>query len=197
MLAFHVILGSFDEDICLDLLCYFFKMYCSRLDFQLLDGFFKISTMRVCNSFMSWIGALFNVLVMKLYDSFRFSIVMLSFVVSAFVIKCFTQASRFSTRIQGLPSFLMLHSVNLCGPIAPEKKRFELCGQGLDSEWSPIVFARLDTTYAVPGLSRSHVNGPMSAMMCATVSELSNPASKPWNLWTVVAQAVTRGQYLA
>ena len=60
----------------------------------------------------------------------------------------------------------------------------------------PIVFAGLNATYSIPGLCSLVVKLPGSTIKCLNWSFLSKPASKPWNIWMVVAQAGTRGQYV-
>ncbi len=59
-----------------------------------------------------------------------------------------------------------------------------------------IDLAWLNATYSVPGYSSSVVKSPGSTINCLNWSFMSKPASKPWNLWIVVAQAGTRGQYV-
>ena len=60
----------------------------------------------------------------------------------------------------------------------------------------PIVLARLSVTYCVPRFSSLVVKSRGSTINCLNWSFLSKPASNPWNLWMVVAQAGTRGQYV-
>jgi hypothetical protein len=60
----------------------------------------------------------------------------------------------------------------------------------------PIVFAWLIMTYSIPGFCSLVVKSPGSTIKCLNRSFSSKPASKPWNLWMVVAQAGTRGQYV-
>ena len=60
----------------------------------------------------------------------------------------------------------------------------------------PIVLARLVAIYSIPGFSSSVIKSPGSTITCLNWSYLSKPASKPWNLWMLVAQAGTRGQYV-
>ncbi len=60
----------------------------------------------------------------------------------------------------------------------------------------PIDLARLNATYSVPGFSSSVVKSPGSTINCLNWSFMSKQASKPLNLWMVVAQAGTRGQYV-
>ncbi len=60
----------------------------------------------------------------------------------------------------------------------------------------PIVLARLIAAYSIPGFCCLVVKLPGLTIRCLNWSFGSNPASKPWNLWIVVAQAVTRGQYV-
>ncbi len=59
-----------------------------------------------------------------------------------------------------------------------------------------IVFARLIMAYSIPGFCSLVVKLPGSTIRCLNWSCFSKPASKPWNLWMVVAQAGTRGQYV-
>ncbi len=60
----------------------------------------------------------------------------------------------------------------------------------------PIVLAWLIAIYSILGFCCSLNSLPGSTIKCLSWSFSSNPASKPWNLWIVVAQAVTRGQYV-
>ncbi len=59
-----------------------------------------------------------------------------------------------------------------------------------------IVLARLSATKRIPGFCCSEVNSPGSTIKWLNLSFLLKPASEPWNLWMVVAQAVTRVQYI-
>jgi hypothetical protein len=60
----------------------------------------------------------------------------------------------------------------------------------------PVVFAWLIATYSIPGYCGLVVKMLGSTIKCLNWSFSSKSASKPWNLWMVVALAGTGGQYV-
>ena len=130
-------------------------------------------------------------------DSLAAAFVLLVFVSSVFEFKYFTQRPCFCTKRHFSSFSLERHFLNLHFPIVPVEKRFDTTGYFASSATSPIVFARLATTYAVPGCSFSQSKLLVSVTMCLVWSPFPKPASKPWNLLTETARARTSGQYLA
>lgn len=161
-----------------------FHRSCGRrwLDFALLHCSFgclimsminksKCVESRMVNFCMSWLNlALSSGITLTLLESE---------VLEAFSCKCFTHFSRHSTFWHVSPLFLYFTSVNRLKLIWQSKNKAESIGYGLVSLDTPMVFALLVTTYAVPGLIFSHSSVPMSATMWFTWSVTSRPHSKP------------------
>ncbi len=77
------------------------------------------------------------------------------------------------------------------------KKQVRFCGILFIICYLTNSFSLLATTYAFSGCFFSRSKVLMSAIMQLMLFSTPNPASNPWNIWTVVAHDSSSGQYLA
>jgi len=178
--------------------CDFGTMYLSRLRFLHVSfGFVIILAIAVCKSTLfirlMFLGSFFSILFnfFSLYWFFK-------------VIRCFS--NRYSTHsclLLTFKQFVMVPSGFLfCVMFStlvvqiPEPVQYMVLffGWRVFGDTVPIVFAWFNATYSIPGFCSLVIKSPRSTIKCLNWSVSSKPASKPWNLWMVVAQAGTRGQ---
>lgn len=126
----------------------------------------------------------------------------LFFVASSEHLRWFTQSSCLlmsKQRSFGLPFFLAFFNApsriwfsDMPGPLQKIAESFGWSSGPLDV---PIVLALLRVVYRDPRQDCSHFRSPGLQMRWLKISDLSNPASKPWNFCIVVAHAGMRGQH--